>query len=130
MLMKISSAGKTVDRATARNCFLINQFATPGLGSLMGGRFQAGLGQLFLALAGFGFFLGWFALTLKASYDVAYSDAPAKSYTVLGLTGAGLFAAAWFWALVTSIGLLRQAGAAESPPEPPRAPPPIAGPPA
>jgi len=120
--MKMSSAGKTVDRATARNCFLINQFATPGLGSLMGGRLVEGLGQLFLAAAGFGIFFAWFVLTMKAGYDVAFNDAPAKSYLAWFVIGVALFAVAWIWALVTSLRLLRHASAAEQP-DPGRVPP-------
>ena len=111
--MKIFSAGKEVNGAVARNCFLVNQFATPGLGSIMGGRLAAGLSQLSLALAGFVLVLVWFALTMQASYDIAFSngDGPPKSYAWLGLAGAALFAAAWFWSLITSISLLRQASA-------------------
>ena len=44
---------KPVSRTTAHNAALLNQLATPGLGSLMAGRWLAGVGQLALAVAGF-----------------------------------------------------------------------------
>ena len=49
-----------LNKSKARNCALINQLATPGLGSLMGGRIFAGIGQLILAVAGFIMVTGWF----------------------------------------------------------------------
>ena len=48
---------KLLSPATARNAALVNQLATPGLGTIMAGRIVTGAGQLLLALAGF-LFLG------------------------------------------------------------------------
>ena len=77
MPMKTSSAGKVLSRASARNSFLINQLATPGLGSLMARRYVEGIGQLLLAFAGFGLILVWFtSLMLKMFRDV---DEPSAS---------------------------------------------------
>ena len=39
-----------LSRSAARNAALLNQCATPGLGSLMAGRRLAGIGQLLLAI--------------------------------------------------------------------------------
>jgi hypothetical protein len=116
--MKLFSAAKTLNPASARNCFLMNQFATPGLGSLMGGRLIAGLGQLALALAGFGLVMLWFVKTMKEYYSLMGEDAPAlsTSYTRFLLAGAMLFAASWLWSLLTSLSLLRQAKIPEPPP--------------
>src|SRR6267142_5883224 len=47
-------------RSTATTCLILNQFATPGLGSLMARRWFAGTGQLVLAVAGFCLLVGWF----------------------------------------------------------------------
>jgi hypothetical protein len=113
----------------ALTCALTNQLATPGLGSLMGGRLLAGGGQLLLSLSGFGLFVIWFALTLRESYRMIYSDETPTSYIWVGLAGALIFAAAWIWALVTSISLLRQSKVDDQA-EQAAAPPRITSPPA
>ena len=116
--MKIFSAAKPLSAAKARNCFLMNQFATPGLGSLMGGRIIPGLGQLFLALVGFAFIMIWFLKTMKEYYSLMGEDAPSmsSSYGRFFLAGALFFAASWLWSLLTSISLMRQAKTPEPPP--------------
>jgi len=112
MPMKMFSAGAPPDRVTARNCFLVNQFATPGLGSLMGGRPVSGIGQLLLALVGFAFVIAWFVLTVIRDYDSIslQGNLSTTSPSHLGEAGGVLFAASWLWALVTSLSLLRDAG--------------------
>jgi membrane associated rhomboid family serine protease len=107
--MKISSAGQGLSRAAARNCALINQLATPGLGSLMGGRYVAGTGQLLMALIGFGFVLAWFVSLVRQVYRQIDTDTPGPSVAWLGEIGGVIFAAAWAWSLVTSLALLRRA---------------------
>lgn len=96
----------------------MNQFATPGLGSLMGGRVIPGLGQLFLALAGFGLVMLWFVRTMKEYYSLMGEDAPthSTSYIKFLYAGAMLFAASWLWSLLTSVSLVRQAKVPEPPP--------------
>lgn len=112
---------KLLSRSVARNSVLINQLATPGLGSLLAGRFVAGIGQLLLALAGFGMVMGWFVLLLVKMYEEIEGATQPKSMGWLGEFGALLFAAAWLWALFTSLSLLRQARENESnlPPQTP-----------
>lgn len=116
--MKIFSAAKTLKPAAARNCFLLNQFATPGLGSLVGGRILAGFGQLLLAVAGFAFIIIWFIQTMHTYYSLMDSDNPAPSSSNLHyfLAGAALFAVSWLWSLITSISLMRNAKVPEPPP--------------
>jgi hypothetical protein len=115
--MKIFSSGKSLSPAAARNCALMNQLATPGLGSLMGGRILSGLGQLALALIGFGFVMAWFVQTLKLYYSLMGDNVPAPvSYGRYFLAGALFFAASWLWSLLTSISLVRQAKTPEPPP--------------
>lgn len=104
---------KTVSRTAARNAALINQFATPGLGSLMAGRWLAGTGQLLLALAGFVFVIVWFIETMGQAYDQITGEVTPHSAAGVGETGAGLFLLAWFWALVTSISLVTRAKSEE-----------------
>ena len=107
--MKPSSAAKPLSRAAARNCALINQLATPGLGSLMARRRVAGIGQLLLAVAGFAMVLGWFALTAINFYNRIVSDTEPKPTGWLGGAGALTFVVAWLWSLVTSLQILRSA---------------------
>jgi len=118
--MKTSSAGKVLIRTKARNSFLINQLATPGLGSLMAGRFIAGLGQLALALIGFGLILAWFVALMSQIYRQMNGDSSPQSVAWLGEAGAIVFAASWIWALLTSVSLLQEARANEPPIAPPR----------
>jgi hypothetical protein len=120
---------KTVSRTAARNAALINQFATPGLGSLMVGRWIAGTGQLLLALAGFAFVIKWFFETMVQAFNQISGDVSPQSVAGVGETGAVLFLMAWFWALVTSISLVTRAKS-EEPPVPQTIPPPAANPPA
>lgn len=119
--MKLFSGGKPLSPAAARNCFLVNQFATPGLGSLMGGRIMAGIGQLLLALLGAGFVILWFVKLLQEEVNLADIETPA-SYAKWGIAGACFFIASWLWSLLTSISMIREAKA-EEPKNPPGAPP-------
>lgn len=89
-----------------RLAVLVNQCATPGLGSLMAGRYISGTLQLLLALAGFGFIVAWFFSILTIAYHIMDSnDTPVLPHW-LGWTGLACFAVAWLWAGVTSVGLL------------------------
>lgn len=119
--MKPSSAAKPLSRAAARNWALINQLATPGLGSLLAGRRLAGVGQLLLAVAGFVLVVGWFVVTATNFYNQLASDAEPKPAGWLGGAGALIFAAAWLWSLLTSIQILRSARDAS----PEKLPPPL-----
>jgi hypothetical protein len=113
--MKIFSGAKTLSPAAARNYLLMNLFATPGLGSLLGGRLIAGLGQLILFLIGFAFITFWFIKTMKEYYSLMGEDVPVQvSYARYFLAGFLFAAASWLWSLLTSIRMVQQA----KPPEP------------
>jgi len=88
---------------------MTNQFATPGLGSIMAGRYWSGGGQLLLSAGGFVLVLAWVALPMRESYNMIYSDAPPRSFVWLGVAGGVLFLVSWFWALITSINVVRRA---------------------
>jgi hypothetical protein len=93
----------------ARTCLLINQTATPGLGSIAGRRYLAGTGQLLLAVGGFGLALFWFVRYFNNIYR-SIEDSPAlPSLGWVGLLGAALFVASWLWSWVTSLSLVREA---------------------
>ncbi len=107
---------RSVDRPTARNSALINQLATPGLGSLLAGRYVAGVGQLILAFAGFGLVIGWFVLRLITVYKTVRYGVEPQPVGWVGEAGLLFFGAAWLWALLTSLSLLREARTKEPPP--------------
>lgn len=111
MRMKPSSAIRRLSRAKARNAALLNQLATPGLGSLLARRWIAGTGQLLLSVAGFVLVVVWFVREMMRYYGQMFSDSatiPPATFTCLWF-GAVLFALAWGWSLVTSFSLLREA---------------------
>lgn len=111
MPMKRFSGSRKLSRAKARNAALINQLATPGLGSLVARRWLAGTGQLLLAGAGFVLIMLWFGEEMLAYYGEAFSATPVKKTVPLTLlfAGVGLFALAWVWSLFTSFSLLHEA---------------------
>ena len=112
--MKPSLAKPKTSRTQARNAALLNQLATPGLGSLLAQRWVAGLGQLALAVVGFTLVLVWFVQMMIGYYGQLLGDGQAHhppGYAGL-LLGGGLFALAWGWSLVTSVSLLRAASKA------------------
>lgn len=117
---------KPLSRSTARNSALVNQFATPGLGSLMAGRFVSGAGQLLLALAGFVLVMAWFGSVFLRMYNDLAGNPPTRARGWLGEAGAGIFAISWIWALFTSLSILREAPKSDSQP-PPEVPPPLRG---
>jgi 4a-hydroxytetrahydrobiopterin dehydratase len=105
--MKPSSTPKGTSHAKARNAALLNLFATPGLGSLVAGRWVAGAGQLLLALAGFALVMVWFVQEMHQFYGQINGDVPVQPIGHILELGAGLFGAAWVWSLVTSVSLLQ-----------------------
>jgi hypothetical protein len=121
-----SSQRRPSKRSAARNCLIINQFATPGLGSLMAGRFVAGTIQLLLAVAGFGLVMGWFIQLMMKTYRLA-SDLPPEPdrYPWLGKAGVLIFVLSWLLAWPTTLSVLRAARKAELENPPPRPLPPI-----
>ena len=110
--MKISSERGPLKRSAAKNCLLVNQFATPGLGSLMGRRLFAGAIQLTLAVLGFVLVIGWFVEIIIVSINGGTPGAASW----MGKIGGLVFLASWVLAWFTSISLLREA---TNDPEPP-----------
>jgi hypothetical protein len=126
--MKTSSdpgARQPLSRAKAMNCLLVNQFATPGLGSLMARRFLAGSAQLAIFLAGFFCMIGWFIQRSIDTYRMV-NDLPEQPsrYPWLGFCAYGLAAAGWLMAWITSLSLLREARRNEANLPPGASPPP------
>jgi 4a-hydroxytetrahydrobiopterin dehydratase len=111
MLMKPYSAAKKISRAKARNAAMLNQLATPGLGSLLARRWFEGAGQLLLSMGGFALVMVWFVKEMMRYYGQMFSDSTVTRVVPLTLLvdGLGLFVLAWGWSLVTSFSLLREA---------------------
>lgn len=106
---------KPLSTQRAWSCVLMNQAATPGLGSIMGRRWLAGSLQLALALIGFALLCVWigkycYNLILK-QLDQPVTGSPGNW---LGEWGLILFGASWLWSWVTSISLIREARAHEA----------------
>jgi hypothetical protein len=117
-------------RSTAVNCLLVNQFATPGLGSLMARRFLEGAVQLTMAVVGFGFYIGWFVQLMITTYRQSVDLPPQSSpYPWMGKAGLIVFAASWLLAWVTSLSVLRQSRRTEIGTQPDQSPPPRMKPP-
>lgn len=107
--MKPSSAPKRISRAKARNAALLNQLATPGLGSIVAGRWIAGTGQLLMSLGGFVLIMGWFFKEMSQLYGQISGQVAVQPIGWILEAGAILFALAWVWSLVTSFSLFREA---------------------
>jgi 4a-hydroxytetrahydrobiopterin dehydratase len=110
--MKPSSATKPPSRLKARNAALLNQLATPGLGSLFAGRILAGLGQLLLSTSGFILIMIWFVQLMIQFYGQISGEVNVHSVGQYGVAGGVLFILAWCWSLATSFSLLRAASKA------------------
>ena len=107
-------ANQPLGRGKALSASLLNQFATPGLGSLIAGRRLVGAGQLVLACAGFGLLMIWFIRVMIVFYSLMAVSAPDHEPNLhheLWKIGAALFGVAWVWALFTSLSVLREARA-------------------
>jgi len=121
--MKIAALlrrGQPLDRSAAWLCVVTNQLVTPGLGSIVAGRFWAGLIQLALALAGCVLLVLWFFHLLKVELQGEDLAAGLHPYAWLGEVGLALFLSGWLLALSSSVGSLRQARANETNTAPPR----------
>jgi 4a-hydroxytetrahydrobiopterin dehydratase len=107
-----SPKGRPLSRATAKNATLLNLLATPGLGSLLCGRWIAGSGQLLLAVAGFSWVIVWFLREMIPYYGLMFGDGPPHLPGLKMLAeGTVLFVVAWLWSAATSFSLLREASA-------------------
>jgi 4a-hydroxytetrahydrobiopterin dehydratase len=100
-------AGEKLSRKRVISCVLMNLLATPGLGSLLARRWVAGSGQVFLSVLGFVLMMIWFyKLVIVQFYGQMNGSVAVHPVGWIGLLGAGLFAVAWLWSLVTSLQLM------------------------
>ncbi len=83
---------------------IVNQLATPGLGSWAAGHRLAGAGQLILACTGFALFLVHFTLMMRALWLSAMRGMePEYPPTALWQRALLIFGVAWVWSGITSI---------------------------
>jgi 4a-hydroxytetrahydrobiopterin dehydratase len=106
-----SPRDRPLSRASAKNAAFLNLLATPGLGSLIGRRWIAGIGQLIFAIVGFTLFVVWFVKEMFQYYGQISGDVEVRPIGGFLESGLILFGAAWLWSAVTSISLLREAAA-------------------
>jgi 4a-hydroxytetrahydrobiopterin dehydratase len=100
---------KPVSRAKARNAAMLNLLATPGLGSLLCGRWIAGTGQLLLSVAGFALIIVWFFKEMIPYYGLMFNDeTPQLPGLKMLAAGGNLFIVAWLWSAFTSFSLMRE----------------------
>src|SRR5258708_301867 len=105
---------KPVTRSRAWVCVMINQLAFPGMGTVMAGR-RVGFAQAAILLAGFFFAIGFLFCSFTPLFGLlAHSEGGEGQYEQLyrpyawaGLSGLALCVIAWFWALLSSLGILR-----------------------
>lgn len=104
--MKIFSGAKNkqIDRSTAKGLTSINLLVTPGLGTMMAGKFLVGAVQLAFASAGFILIMKWF-YSLFRSVVAGSAWGAAWEWQV----GACLFGIGWLGSLWSSVNLMREA---------------------
>lgn len=91
-------------------CLLVNQAATPGLGTIRGGRVWVGRGQLVLALIGFCLIVFWLWRDLfQNSIRKTLGEELLPPGSGAATWGAICFGLAWLWAWFSSVSILREA---------------------
>jgi 4a-hydroxytetrahydrobiopterin dehydratase len=89
---------------------MLNLLATPGIGSLLCGRWMAGTGQLILSVAGFALIIVWFFKEMIPYYGLMFNDqTPQLPGLKMLVAGGNLFIVAWLWSAFTSFTLMRDA---------------------
>jgi len=124
--MKTSSGTGKPKRSAAHTCLILNQFGTPGLGSIGAKHYVAGTIQLTIFLTGFAFFVVWFAQRVMETWR-AFNDVPPKpdAYPWMGQLGWQLAVIAWLLAWYTTISVWRESKKKGNSVEPPPAVPPV-----
>jgi uncharacterized membrane protein YuzA (DUF378 family) len=105
----------SVNRRQGWTCFLVNQLACPGIGTIMAGRRVIGFLQAAVMIVGFCATLAYGLIFLSAVYkfalDATITEEKWKAMhppAWLGIAGFGLCGVAWFWALFSSFQILNE----------------------
>jgi len=112
---------KLLSRSKSWACALLNLLAFPGMGTVMAGR-RSGYFQAALMLAGFfltmAFMLWYFMNMIRLITHPDANEAHFKElyhqYAWIGLLGLALCIISWFWALASSIAIVRTASTCSS----------------
>jgi len=101
----------SVSRQQGWTCFLVNQLACPGVGTIMAGRRVTGFVQAGVMIVGFCATLAYGLMYLSAVYKWVL-DARATQVmhppAWLGIGGFALCVVAWFWSLFSSFQILNE----------------------
>ncbi|MBL9139509.1 MAG: hypothetical protein JNK85_26815 [Verrucomicrobiales bacterium] len=109
-------------RSLLQIAIIINQLATPGLGSWMAGRKIAGTGQLALSITGFLLFVVYFVLLMAGMIQsVRTGEEYPWPPAILWRAALLIFGVSWLWAGISSFSLYRQLRRtpSDSPAQPP-----------
>ena len=119
MKIFLGAKNKPLDRKSAMALAAINLLATPGLGTIMAGRWLAGLSQLAFASAGFLLVMKWFySLFQSALEGRGFAASTELKFGIL------LFVIGWLASGWSSVSLVR---AASGPNQPTATPPKLDG---
>ena len=113
---------KVLSRSKAWTCVVINQLAFPGMGTVMAGR-RSGYFQGVIMLGGFFLTMGFMCCYFASLFSfVAHSQGGqvnlkelCRPYAWAGIYGLGLCLVSWWWALASSLSILRAASNTEPP---------------
>jgi hypothetical protein len=110
--MKIFSVAKNkkLDRNSAMALAGLNLLATPGLGTILAGRFFVGALQLAMAASGFMLIIKWFYDLLESAFS-GNASAPSWEWQ----SGALFFFAGWLASAWSSYNFVRAASAQATP---------------
>lgn len=97
-------------RSKARNCVILNQLATPGLGTYLSGRKITGALQMLAAVSGFVLIMIWYVGFMRLRLEAIRDDQTRldPGAWTCALWGLGLFAGSWLWAGISSLSILKQ----------------------
>ena len=107
---KLSEVGKTsgIERATAWGCILGN-LVLPGVGTFLARRRIAGILQLVVSQTGFVMMMLWAFAYVRDWLRAGSLPEDFGTHFGLVLLGLAMFFFAWFWSLVSSLQILRDA---------------------
>jgi 4a-hydroxytetrahydrobiopterin dehydratase len=101
---------KPLTPARARKAALLNQVGSPGLGSLLCGRWVEGTGQFILCLLSCALVFVWFWKEMSAYYGMMFATTtPVQPSMNMLKVGTVVFIISWLWSGVTSLSLIREA---------------------
>jgi hypothetical protein len=111
-----------LSRSQARNYVILNQLATPGLGTWLAGRKITGALQMLVAVTACVLIILWFLTSLRPMLEAMQGDPyrPDSRTWTYALWGWNLLAVSWLWAGISSLSILKQATPDTPAAKPPR----------